>query len=72
MIDWRNGLLRLYFVLWGLWAVAMGMRTFARVMAGSIDMPWAAFLVGGFFLPGVLFFAYRWMLNGFFGRPASG
>ena len=72
MIDWRKGLLRLYFLVWGVWALVLGMRTFYRFNAGVVDFPWGVFVVAGLVLPGVLFLAYRWTLDGFFGHPTSG
>ena len=72
MIDWRKGLLRLYFLGWGMWTLLLGMRTVSRFNAGFVDFPWGVFVVGGLVLPGVLFLAYRWTLDGFFGHQTSG
>ena len=72
MIDWRTGLLRLYVVLWGGWALAAGARLASRFGTGEFAMHWPMFLLLAVVLPGALFLGLRWTLDGFFRARAEG
>lgn len=64
-INFDRGLTRPHLVFWALWLAYLLLRL--PVSAHLLDWPHALFSIGllGIFVPGMLFFAFKWVGAGF-------
>jgi len=57
-MNWGRGIKRLYFFLWAVWAVYLGVLALVQA-EGRVDI--LALLIFAFLIPGVVYIGARWI-----------